>query len=186
MNVQFDEATHTYTVDGKEYPSVTRILRPLSDFSNVPANVLQRAQEYGIAVHRMVELDIKGTLNADKLDPVLLPVLENWRQAAKDWDILYSEVKLAHSSLKYAGRFDILAVMSRGLSLIDIKTGLFDPRVAGPQTAAYAELLKNAGRGFPHRYVLTLRSDNHQLHPLEDKRDWPIFQSCLNLWRWVH
>ena len=54
----FDEATHTYLVDGEEVPSVTTILQPLSmrSYSAVNPSVLEYARNRGKAIHEAVEM----------------------------------------------------------------------------------------------------------------------------------
>ena len=53
----FDEASHTYRIDGQVVPGVTSVLKPLTDYSMVPPADLQAAADFGKAVHRACELD---------------------------------------------------------------------------------------------------------------------------------
>lgn len=56
--VAFDEASHTYTLNGKELSGVTSMLRrQLPDqYPNVPDFVLRRAAEFGSRIHEMIEV----------------------------------------------------------------------------------------------------------------------------------
>lgn len=118
MNLIFREEDHSYHLDGERLPSVSKIKEPLTDFSMVDPVVLQRAADFGTAVHSMVELHLNGTLDLGSLDDALFPVLGAWES-------FLAEVK----------PFDD----DRG-AMIDVKSRKFD-RVADPvQLAAYHQL----------------------------------------------
>ena len=64
----FDEPSHTYTYDGTVVPSVTQVLTILNDFSKVPWQVLQAAQERGRLVHKAGEYLLRGELDWSSID----------------------------------------------------------------------------------------------------------------------
>ena len=74
----FNEEKHEYSVSGVRYPSVTQILAPLVDYSQVPRAVLERARKLGQAVHRMTELFDLDDLDMDDLADELRPYLTAW------------------------------------------------------------------------------------------------------------
>ena len=56
--LQFDELTHTYTLDGKELISVTQLMKKhglAPDYSGVSEEVLNRAAERGTLIHKEIE-----------------------------------------------------------------------------------------------------------------------------------
>lgn len=56
--LQFDEPTHTYTLDGKELISVTQLLKKhglSQDFSFVAPDVLERAANRGTLIHKEIQ-----------------------------------------------------------------------------------------------------------------------------------
>lgn len=60
----FDEATHQYTVNGKPLISTTSLLKMYGlsvNYGSIPANVLAKAANRGKAIHKELELFIKGT-----------------------------------------------------------------------------------------------------------------------------
>jgi hypothetical protein len=63
----FDEATHTYTLDGERLPSVTQILQRAGaiDFSHIPPTILEAARERGTAVHKAVHYFNENDLDVD-------------------------------------------------------------------------------------------------------------------------
>lgn len=56
-DVEFDEATHTYRVNGVVLPSVTTVMKPLSSsfYEAVDAGTLSNAADRGTAVHQAIE-----------------------------------------------------------------------------------------------------------------------------------
>ncbi len=182
-DIRFEEETHTYFVDGLIYPSVSQILAPLNDFSQVDKDVLERSKLFGQAVHKMVELDVLGTLDEDSIDKSLMPYFHQFRdfRALVNFDTRNAQVErvVIDHKLKYAGRLDILAPIHDRPALIDIKTGARIPRTVGPQTWAY----KNALGTKVDRYCLHLRSDDWALTELKnDDEDASIFLSCYNIY----
>ena len=190
--IAFDEATHTYTVDGKAVPSVTQVLAILNDYSGVPAGILERAKMFGSAVHRMIELDVAGTLDHAKLDPALIPWLAQWHEACSDAEIKVTQTErmVYHPTLRYAGRVDIIGSVHGDPAILDLKTGTTIPSTVGAQTWAYREaayygVTRKETR--PHRYCLHLQADSWKLLPLrKDADDGALFTACLTIHRHKH
>ena len=81
--LHFDEATHTYTWDGRVVPSVTQCI---SEFIPFPwdSEAVRRAAAFGSVLHKTTELKDKGTL--DQYDKALDPWLNSWDQYLADLD----------------------------------------------------------------------------------------------------
>ena len=60
--LEFDESTHTYFVDGKKVESVTQLINRLfpDKYADIPEGVLKRASERGTQVHKAIEAYCKG------------------------------------------------------------------------------------------------------------------------------
>ena len=56
--LQFDEETHTYTLNGKQLPSVTKLL-DTGDYVGVDSEILKRACDRGHEIHKELELYFK-------------------------------------------------------------------------------------------------------------------------------
>lgn len=187
----FDEDKHLYVVNGEDYPSVSKIKEPLTDFSMVAADIMRRAQNFGRAVHKVCELSLLGRLDYSTLDESLFGVLE----AFELW-------------LKECRPFE------SGPALIDIKSRAFD-RVADPlQLAAYYAMWKenrvelgtdpiierpiastryryagtpdiiipprDGAEDFTNHRVLYLgRDGRYQYTPCYDRNAWPVFGHLL-------
>lgn len=199
--VQFDADSHTYTLNGEVLDSVTSILKPLSElaYRNVSALVLERAAQLGTAVHAVIELDIKGTLDEDSLDDVLRPYLASWRQfrAQSGFTPILSEAIVHSLRYRYAGKLDLFGTMNGEATLIDAKRVVKVMRVTGPQLAGYETALREClpnvvaaavsgpGAGRIHRSALQLTTDGKwQLVPFRDPADQRVFLSALTLKHW--
>lgn len=188
-DLEFEEETHTYKYKGRRLMSVTQVLENvgISDFSMVPAQVLERAQNYGTAVHRTIEWFEKNQLDEDNLALQLLEVLDQWKKFKQDRKvkILLSEQKLFSLKYCYAGTMDAILTLDDGpISILDIKTG---PSYQSHQiqTAAYEQLWReNRSDKKPRivpRYTLLISDDSYQLVPNNTKNDLNVFLSALQV-----
>ena len=105
----FFDDTHTYTVDGEEFPSVSEISRFASRevYGEVSQFNLDNACSRGSAVHKATEiLDKYGKCECDD---DIAPYIQAYVQFRKDFgikDYAHIEKALAHEELKYAGTID--------------------------------------------------------------------------------
>lgn len=76
----FDEPSHTYRLDGRVVPSVTQILKRVypNVYSSIPPTVLDRKARLGTAVHRTIELWIKGVLDEASVHAEVRPYLDSF------------------------------------------------------------------------------------------------------------
>jgi hypothetical protein len=65
--IVFDELTHTYTMEGERWPSVTGVLQRagLIDFSDIPGPIMAAALDRGSAVHRAIHYYNENALDVD-------------------------------------------------------------------------------------------------------------------------
>ena len=105
----FFDDTHTYTVDGEEFPSVSEISRFASRevYGEVSQFNLDNACSRGSAVHQATEiLDKYGKCECDE---DIEPYIRAYVKFRKDFgikDYAHIEKALAHEELKYAGTID--------------------------------------------------------------------------------
>ena len=180
MKLQFDPDKHIYTLNGIIIPSVTTILKPLSDYDGIPQEVLDYAAARGTAVHRACEIFNNGEEFAAPLDSVIEPYFSAWRKFFQEHNmkITASEQRLHHPTFKYAGSFDALADINGEEWLLDIKcTSKLMPSV-GPQLAAYQELL---GRKVRRAAVQLKKDGTYSFQEYKNKSDLPVFFACLTI-----
>lgn len=126
---QFDEATHTYTLDGEVLPSVTHIIRFLDvDVDKSRPWMRDAAAERGSAVHEATALidydepdvlenvpyDYQGYVNA------YLAFLNDYQP---EWEIIERPMWSAYGSSAFAGTVDRYGTAKGRKLILDIKTG---------------------------------------------------------------
>lgn len=105
----FFDDTHTYTVDGEEYPSVSEISRFASReiYGEVNQFNLDNACNRGSAVHKATEiLDKYGSVECAEDIENYIRAYVSFRKDFGVKDYAYIEKPLANENLKYAGTID--------------------------------------------------------------------------------
>jgi len=181
----FDPIPHEYRWQNAIVPSVTQIIRPIAtDFGFVAPDVLERARQKGDAVALMMELDCARQLDEESLTGPLVGYFKQWRDFLRvtKFQVLHAELPLYSKLYGYAGKFDLFGVLESNEMVIDEKSGAV-PKTARPQTAAYAQLIKEEGIcAKPRRRVLDLKEDSWKLSDeYRDPGDLKVFLSCLTL-----
>lgn len=193
--LEFDQAAHRYTWNGVHVPNVTSILAPLTSYDRIPEHVLKHAQDEGIAIHKMVELDCYGDLDVDELPAWMRGHYDAWKRFLADtgFEFIASEHRVFHPQYRYAGTLDLAGMLkltfgATGVSIIDVKRSFFAGASIGLQVAAYAEAWNKAHDKALHaksRYALQLRADGtYRLEPFEDKADFSVFLALLTIQNW--
>lgn len=192
-SVAFDEATHTYTVNGEAYPSVSTILGMFCDFSRVPKDVLEYKRKIGRASHKAIELYESGTLDVDTVDDAVMPYLESYIKfkAIKPLRVIAAERIVYSKKHRYAGRLDLCVQFEdrHDLGLLDVKCVHQMAPETALQTAAYSEAwAENGNPKLKTRAGLQLQPDGTiaRFYPYPDKSDFPVFLNALNLYRWIN
>jgi hypothetical protein len=140
--IEFDELNHIYRVNGRQYPSVTQILKGVGlgqDYSMVNPEVLNWKRNLGNQVHRAIELDILNDL-AD-YDPIIEPYLNAWKDLCFNMKLhpIAPEQAVFSAKYRYCGKFDLLAEYDGGkLGLFDYKnSAMVELVTVGAQLAGY-------------------------------------------------
>lgn len=186
FDIAFDENLHRYWIEGQPVPSVTQVLDELEDFSRVDPEILERARQFGQAVHSVTELYDAGDLDWATLDPHLVPYLTGYLRFLQDTgaEPLHRELWVGSRRYGFAGTLDGVYRLRRAHVLIDIKSGAV-PRTVGLQTAAYQHAAHEAyGIQVRRRYCLQLKPDDYRLIPCVGAQDFSTFISALNLKNW--
>ena len=100
----FDEFTHTYRLNELIIPSVTTVMKLLSDdfYRAVDPDVLERAARRGTAIHNAVENFAKFGIED------IPPAYAGYFQAFREWwelrqpEVLATECRVYHKILRYA------------------------------------------------------------------------------------
>jgi hypothetical protein len=143
MIVYFDRINHTYTDNaGKQYPSVTQVLKAggVYNLDFLPAATRDKALELGTRIHRVLELDDLGALNARKVSKQMRGYLKAWRAWKKASGFIVFDVERPFiSAYGYAGTVDRSGAFKNNHTpvILDLKTGAHIPEWCSIQTCAY-------------------------------------------------
>ena len=183
----FDETNHIYRKDGIIKPSVTQILQEIGlvEYSAVPKEVLERASNFGTAVHRTTELSDKNILDYSSVSNPIIPYLKAWQNFVDTYQIdnLAIEKQFYCAKYDYCGTIDRI-VYSKTLKrkvLIDIKTTASISPTVNLQTAGYAIGIEEPNIT---RMVVQLKENNYRAVVCDSPTDTAYFLSALNVWKW--
>jgi RecB family exonuclease len=185
--LHFDEATHTYTVDGVEYPSVTTILKDVGLIDTSGPWYTDWHRDRGTQVHKALELFDDGDLDEESLDDEIRPYLDAWDRFLTETrcEMMYLERRVVDPELKFAGTIDRIVYWLCAWWVLDIKTGPHEPWHA-LQTAAYARLARYLPQA-PLRFgraTISLAGGKLSVKTHESFNDEALFRSALALYHW--
>ena len=176
----FEEGSHIYRLDGKEIPSVSKILSPLSKsaYDAIPMSVLNAAADRGTAVHEAIEnFSLFG-------EECIYEEFKGYFDSYKDWfdknnpEIMLSESKGYHPVMLYAGTIDCVCKIGDDVCLVDYKTS---SRVLDKnyriQLEAYRQILHIDGIEITKKMVLHLTPSgwSEHLYKVNDAEAWRVF-----------
>jgi hypothetical protein len=132
VEFSFAEKTHVYSVktDGQliEVPSCTQILEEsglCEDYSEVPANVLERKRVIGSYVHKAAHYHHLGDLEVESIDSQIAPYFQGYLKFLKDsgFQVQDAERRVVGcwQGLWWAGTLDLRGVWERMPWIIDLK-----------------------------------------------------------------
>lgn len=190
--LRFDPEEHRYFVGEREVPSVTGILKPLTEplYAHIPLDMLERAMQRGSFVHRATELADRDNLNWSRLDPGLWAYVEAWQAWVRDAgaEIVAVEQRVYHPVLDYAGTFDRVVRIKGKLALVDIKTAASVEAWWSLQTAAYQAAYnhgKPAAEQVRRRFSVQLKPNGaYSASEHGDPSDAQVFNAYLSIARW--
>lgn len=183
----FEEASHTYRLDGLIIPSVTTVMKPLSEsyYGGIDAKVLGKAANRGSAVHSAI--DIYAKFGVIDIEPELEGYFEAFLAWYKDYEVkpYATETKTYNRALMYAGTVD-MSCSERGVdTMADFKTtASYSPMLCGVQLEAYERAQESHGIKYQNRAIIQLKKDGtYRRHTDFPPRIecWKVFNSLLNV-----
>ena len=122
----FDEATHTYTLDGVVIPSVTEICAPITCGKYPPVGVVQQAAARGTRVHELCALYDMDAL-PDEIEAELVGYVKAWAAFCRDYKPVWKHIELPlygeiDTGLPFAGTLDRIGEIDGRTRVVDIKT----------------------------------------------------------------
>lgn len=185
----FDEKKHIYTLNGLLIPSVTTVMKPLSDdvYGGIDEQVLNRAAARGTAVHNAIENYVK--FGIEDIPPEHAGYFDAFLKWVKEHNVqpYGTEIRLYHKSLMYAGTADMTASVDNLDTLIDFKTSAsVQKMLCGVQLEAYYRAVQSHtdGKGFERKAIVHLKRDgnyNMILFNPSEMECWRVFTALLTV-----
>ena len=184
---EFVESVHQYKVAGKIVPSVSSIIRPLTDaaYGMIDPATLRRAADFGTAVHACTELFDKDELDDDSVLPEWMPYLDAYKKWLDDVQPQIAEIEWRRGCARYAGTIDRVVEINTENWIVDLKTtSTIHPHV-GVQLAAYVALAEPAYGVNLRRAALQLREDgSYKFVEFKKRSDFTCFNGLLVVHAW--
>ena len=187
----FDEPTHTYAINGIILPSVTTLMKPLSNayYNGIDFATLQTAADRGTAIHNAID-------NYNRFGIIdLPPELSGYMQAYTNWEhdnspeVYATEYRLYHKYLRYTGTADMICSIRGEDTLIDFKSSVtVSDRLTAVQLTAYANALLSHKIKVAKAKIVQLRSDGEYKvydHDPYDNAAWAVFGSLISIYNYI-
>lgn len=191
--IQFDDASHTYTDlhDGAKVVSVTQVLNAVGivSYDHIPQSVLAHKAEIGKAAHAACHFFDEGDLNWSTVDDEAAPYVQGWLRFRAETDFeprLIEHRGIATvNGVRYGYTLDREGEFSGRDTILEIKCTAGIEMSWGPQLAAY-EMARREQDGKPRkRIAVHLRPNGtYSLHDYTDMLDYKVFQYALLLENW--
>ena len=186
--LQFDERKHIYSIDGVFIPSVTTIMRPLSNelYRGIDEAVLSRAAERGSAVHTAIEnLMTYGIEDIPMEYEGYLKAFKSWRDEYKP-EVHALETRVHHKAFHYAGTVDMVCTIGGKTTIVDYKTSAqVNSCLTGVQLEAYSRAYASNFFNAEAKAILHLKR-NGSYDFIEygrlDNDSWSVFAACLTIY----
>ena len=181
--LQFVNDSHTYLLNGAEIPSVTTVMKPLSqkEYGDVDERTLENAANRGTAVHNSIENWLK--FGFDDIDPEYKGYIDGFHEWWEKHNpvLIGSEIRTFHRLFGYAGTVDLIALIDGELNLIDFKTTYrLIEKSCRVQLEAYSQALASHGIEIQKKRILHLGKDGKWKEPMYEAKDaeaWRVFGS---------
>lgn len=191
MNITFDAATHSYTIDGRPVPSVTQVLEPATDWSFIPAWQLEAARALGQDVHLAINLMVQDRLDWKSVDPAVLPYVTGAALFLRESGatVLASELVLGSRRLGVAGTLDLLLQWRGWEYYADWKVCDTIPKTVGAQLSGYeilyADMYRQGERNYRARRIsIRLKPNGYTVDRMKPNNgDEATFISYVNAYK---
>lgn len=182
--IEFDEATHTYKVDGKILPSVTTITGILSsiDYKEIDPQIIKRAGERGTKVHKAIE-DYTNWLDYE-LEIEYEPYMQSFKKALQEekFELIKAEFKLTNNEI--CGTIDNMSQLGDKRIIIDYKTtATIHKKLLEAQFGGYKILCDANNINIDKWYGLFLSKTGYKFIEIEPNVE--IFNKCKEIYDYM-
>lgn len=191
-DLQFDAATHVYSIEGAVKPSVTKIISDLKLAPPYPEDDPKGLKPFGTACHKAAEFRMWDRLG--DCDSRIQPYIDGLDEKIREMRIrpIRTELLMYHPVLDVAGTLDLFCwVYDDELAVIDYKTGIPPPCVE-LQLSGYADMLAASGANTFGLAAIDIRRFSMQLTPgralvreCQNRAfDHHAWRAAVTLWKW--
>lgn len=175
------------------YPRVTEVLRPYTNYDLVPSTILKRAAARGSSVHALCAGIAKGAWIPDgMIDEELRKYVTSFKMwaDAQVSKFIVVEKRYMDDELKFSGQLDFVIMgTDNELYLVDLKTSAKPQKTYPVQMAAYNHLLQIHHikvKGAMLVY-LSKTGDFPEIHLIDDmSQELHVFLSALECWHFFN
>lgn len=185
--IKFDSDTHTYTVDGIRYVSVTQVLSGLGLYGDAANWFTEEGRMRGTYVHKIIAWHLAEELDDSTVDDSLRGYFDAWKQFEADTGFVPTDTEkpLANDIYLLAGTPDHIGLFNGKYAIVDVKTSATVGAAEQLQTAGYELLYKTPFNTPIKRFSLHLaKTGKYRLIEHENRQDRHIFLSCLAIYQW--
>lgn len=198
--LELDE-NHVYRLDGVIIPGCTAVLAAMGatpGFNFLSPDELEFYRSRGHAVHKAVELSIRGELDKRTLDvKEVKPYLIGWERFCNDHDVMVIEYKgddpfvekpLHHPAFRYGVTPDVVGAVDGKLGVVEIKATSAHAPATGLQLAAQLLAVRHEmGGTWGEQRIglrLTAKEPFYDMRIYGEKSDQAVWLSMLNTYNW--
>lgn len=187
----FNEEAHIYRLNGHIIPSVTTIMKPLSEalYGGIDENVLNKAANRGTAVHNSIENFVK--FGIEDVDPAFRGYFNGFLKWWSDCkpEPMGTECRVYHRILMYAGTADMPCILNQQSICVDFKTSAaINKMLTGIQLEAYAKAYESHGIRFDGKAIVHLKNDGTyqmEIYKPNDSESWTVFGALLTVKNYI-
>lgn len=182
----FEEKGHVYRLNGQIIPSVTTLMKPLSEkvYGTVDPAILEKAARRGTAIHNATENYVQyGIEDIEPGYEAYLVAFIKWYKATKP-EVVATERKVYHKILRYAGTSDLLAIIKGRLTLVDYKSSAqVNEKLCSVQLEGYDRAYESHGVKIDDRLILHLSRDGeYQEVPFgRSSKSWSVLSALMTI-----
>ncbi|MCI4625031.1 MAG: hypothetical protein L3V56_03625 [Candidatus Magnetoovum sp. WYHC-5] len=183
MPLQYDDFTHTYTVDGTVVPSVTQILKEFG-FYKGEQYFTTSSSGRGKYIHEACQMYDEGVLDLDSAALEHKGYIQGWVNFLQETKLHVIDIErpIYHELYRFAGTVDRFGILYGKKVILDIKTGVPQPSDR-LQTAGYQWLYNGLCELIDGRYCLYLKQNGtYKLKEHKEREDCNDFLALVRLW----
>jgi len=182
---------HIYKYEGKEYPSVTTIIKLISNNDDLMnwanfmgfkrkniKDILEKSSEFGSSVHLYLQKFLENEpLNYDEIENSInrhsVPkVIDEFKKFISDYnyETIFTEKVLISPTLGFAGTCDWLCKLDGLVTLVDFKTSKTYHDTMFLQLGGYNKLLLEKGIEIDRAMIINVSENGCKPHSISRKK----------------